>query len=175
MRSWAKAVGVVIIAVSGCAPRELQEPEQLTLLSIDGRWNERGGWDSDCRSVNGTHRCDHPDDPYTPPAGASATERFHGYPVLGKVEVMDPEERKRLVAALKVGLSSKQGMAKCFCPRHAIRAVQGGRVYEYLICFECAGVLEYLDGEQKRAGGFDTSVHPAFDEPLVKDGIPIAP
>src|SRR5687768_16467731 len=73
----------------------LSDPEQLTLFSIDGRASYR--------------REDTP----------VAVDEFHGYPVLGKIEITDPEKRRELIAALKDAVARRPEYgAKCFHPRH---------------------------------------------------------
>jgi hypothetical protein len=179
MRRWPWMIGFLIVSAGGCRSKdpELQDPEQLTLYSIDGRWNEEAGpanaVNTDCQSVKWEER--ETKRTYVPPEGVSVTESFHGYPVLGKVEVTDPQERKRLVAALKEGTGPEGTQGGCFCPRHAIRAVQKGRTFDYVICFQCHGVEEYVDGKRKPSRAFYNSVKPAFDQPLTDAGIPIAP
>jgi hypothetical protein len=100
-------------------------PEQLTLYSIDGRRLQPG-------------------------QEVQANEKFHGYPVLGKIEIADADKRKEVFAALKEGLARSNGtMAKCFWPRHGIPAVEKGRTIDYVICFECLQ-LEAHEGDSKR-------------------------
>src|SRR2546425_5725912 len=60
---------------------DLDAPDQLILYSIDGR-------DFD-----------------PPESRPMADETFHGYPVLGKVEIIDPDKRKELMTAVKEGIA----------------------------------------------------------------------
>lgn len=148
-------VGLLFLpALLGCGAgsvTELDSPEQLTLFSIDGRDEERRGV-------------------------VQAEEIFHGYPVLGKVEIIDPDDRKTLIGALRDGIARrpKEG-AKCFWPRHAIRAVEKGRTVEYVICFECERFEEFLGDKKLRHESISRDVQPAFDKPLREAGVPIAP
>jgi hypothetical protein len=160
MLNWRLAVGLLALSTAGCGPgSDLQNPEEMILFSIDGRSVE---------SQPGHRRGD---------GVPTAVGEFHGYPVLGKVEITDLEKRKQIVAALKEGRASKGEQAKCFWPRHAVRAVEKGHTVEYIICFQCGGCEVYTDG--KRSGGgslsFGRSVRPSFDRPLKDAGIPIAP
>src|SRR5262245_52600914 len=174
MRCWRMVVGFCILTAAGCRTQvELEDPEQLTLYSIDGRAPNGGGPDLDCGE--GAREWERAGPEYVPPGGMRVTEYFLGYPVLGKVEVTDPQERRRVVATLKASLGSQEKMSKCFCPRHAVRAVQKGHTFEYLICFQCSDFSEFVDGEHGRWGGFDPSVKATFNQPLVDAGIPIAP
>src|SRR5262245_37352099 len=178
MRCWKMVVGFCILSAAACRTQvgtqaDLENPDQLTLYSIDGRWPEGGGPDHDCGP--GALELERAGPGYGPPGGVTITEHFRGYPVLGKVEVTDPQERKRIAATLKASLGSEDKMSKCFCPRHAVRFTQKGHTFEYLICFQCSDFSEYVDGEHGRWGGFDPSVKATFNQPLVDAGIPIAP
>jgi hypothetical protein len=165
------ALACLILASVGCgAPTDLQSPEQLTLYSIDGRWH-RGGADWDC-GPGARELEDAPE--YIPPAGVKIAEQFHGYPVLGKVEITDAQQRQQIVSGLKEGLR-QGGMSKCFCPRHAVRAVEKGHTFEYLICFQCHDYVEFIDGNRKRSGSVGDGVRSVFDQPLRDASIPIAP
>src|SRR4051794_13551949 len=104
----------VILAAAGCASPPStslawpESPDELTVYSIDGRHRE-------VRLLD-------------PSSKTEAAETFHGYPVLGKVEITDPEQRRELIAALKEGYLRRPQMgAKCFFPRHGIRAVARGK------------------------------------------------
>jgi hypothetical protein len=92
------------------------------------------------------------------------------------VEITDPSKRKELIAALKDGVARRPefGM-KCFWPRHGIRAVEKGRVVEYVICFQCNNFDEYREGTPRRGGTINGDVRPTFDAPLLEASIPIAP
>lgn len=108
-----------------------------------------------------------------PPAG----ETLYGYPVLGKVEITDPDRRRALADALRDGLERTDvEQAKCFWPRHVLRIEAGGRATDYVICFRCQNYELYADG-RKRTGftpPFSRHVEPAFSRPLREAGVPIA-
>jgi hypothetical protein len=128
----------------------LEAPEELILYSVDGR-------------------------DFEPGQAPKAEETFHGYPVLGKVEIKEADKRKEIMAALKDGMARSDGkMAKCFWPRHAVRAVEQGKTVDYVICFECYQLQVHLDGTAK--------TEPTLREPQsvlnkhLKDaGVPLAP
>ncbi len=147
------ACGVVAVALTGCGRDPVagpDAPEQLTLYSIDGRHFEPG-------------------------QEPKAAEKFHGYPVLGKVEITDVAKRKEIAGALKDGLAQSDGwMADCFRPRHAIRAVTNGRSIDYVICFECYQ-LEAHDGDSKSVKPVTREPQSVFNKHLKEAGIPLAP
>src|SRR5689334_1966387 len=96
--------GVVVLLVGSFAIWRLTRavsttPDQLTLYSIDGR-------DPDRRQHLGSN------------------EDYHGYPVLGKLEVADAAQRRQIMRALNEGITGSNGTSnKCFWPRHGIRTV----------------------------------------------------
>jgi hypothetical protein len=143
-----------LLSTVGCrgSVHHLVTPESLTLLSIDGLRD--------------------------PEPEASGDERmFHGYPVLGRLEIKDPAELKVIVDAL---ISATQDatsthVAGCFWPRHGIRAIENGKTFEFIICFECSGFSEYINGKPVRGGPVTKNVQATFDEHLVAAGIPLAP
>jgi hypothetical protein len=125
-------------------------PEQLTLYSIDGR-------------------------DFEPGKQPKVDEKFHGYPVLGKVEITDAGKRKEIIAALKEGLAHDDGsIAACFWPRHAIRVVDKGRTIDYVICFQCYQVQAY-DGNAKSVKPVTREPQPVLNRHLKEAGIPLAP
>lgn len=71
---------------------------------------------------------------------------FRGWTILGKTAVKDAETRKRLVTALYDGIAKSDGSgARCFDPRHGIRASAEGKSVDLVICFECSWVYVFLD------------------------------
>jgi hypothetical protein len=141
---------VVTFALIGCrrdAHPDLDISEQLILYSIDGR-------------------------DFEPGQEPKADEKFHGYPVLGKVEITDLGKRKEIIAALQEGLARSDGtIAKCFWPRHAMRTVSKGRTIDYIICFQCYQ-LEAHEGDIKSVRPITASPQPVFDKYLSEAGIP---
>ncbi len=152
---WAIGSGLLLAAVAGCgrglpASARVAVPDRLTLYSIDGR--------------------DLPGDRPRP-----AGEAFHGYPVLGKAVVEDPRRRKALIDAFNAGIARSNGeLAKCFWPRHGIRAETGGATVDYVICFECLQFVTHR-GDQQVEETIDRAPLKAFNEELKRAGIPLAP
>jgi hypothetical protein len=128
---------------------DISDQDQLTLYSIDGKR-------------------------FGPGKNPDAAETFHDYPVLGHFDVIDGQQRRDLLAALRKGMSDGKQTAKCFWPRHAIRIVSGGKITDYLICFECYHVHIYSD-ESVTVRPIDGKQQEAFDRVLKDAGIPIAP
>jgi hypothetical protein len=125
-------------------------PEQLYLYSLDGRYFEPG------------------QEPKT-------AEKFHGVPVLGKVEITDPEKRREIVAALKDGVARSDGKtAGCFWPRHGLRVVEKGQTLDYVICFECLQ-LEVHAGGSKKTKPTTWAPQAVFNKHLKEAGLPLAP
>jgi hypothetical protein len=81
------------------------------------------------------------------PSRKKPAEDFHGWPVIGKTTVKDPNTRNRLVAALEKGVEENKGDSmKCFNPRHGVRATNDGMTADFVICFECYQVMVYVGG-----------------------------
>jgi BON domain-containing protein len=83
----------------------------------------------------------------TPPAFRKSNkplkETFHDYRVLGKTEIRDPDERKRLLRALYRATDDGGVPAQCFNPRHGINARLGDDTVDLVICFECSELKAY--------------------------------
>ncbi|MES2594392.1 MAG: hypothetical protein V4662_03600 [Verrucomicrobiota bacterium] len=109
------------------------------------------------------------DDPFgSPPPGSKEVEAapaspkpklkpdqiFHDYPILGKHTLPVTPEMRLIIQDLdRAGrLSGGDGMPACYFPRHGIRVVDGGRVYDLQICYQCSIANLYVGNE--RAGGF---------------------
>jgi hypothetical protein len=86
---------------------------------------------------------------------------FHGWKVLGKTEVKK-EALAKLVAAFEKGAAEQDQRvaAGCFHPRHGIRVTLDGKTYDFVICFECVGVMLFKDKEEKSTKGFGVSRSP---------------
>lgn len=155
------AAGLFLLA--GCRSDPLDrlpdEPDELTLLSLDGPAVFR----NDGR-------------PFTPADGRG--ELLFGYPVLGKVMVTDLDHRRAVVAAVREGAKYKGSMATCFIPRHAVRTVKNGHVVNVVICYECYGYRVYTgDGTAADVNGGPMSAdgRPLLDKILTDAGVPLAP
>lgn len=102
-------------------------------------------------------------------------EKFHGYPVLGKITVEDANTRKALFAAVQKGMTQSDGiMMKCFWPRHAIRTVENGRTIDYVICFQCRQ-LEIHAGDSRSVKPITHEPQEILNQYLRQTGVPLAP
>jgi hypothetical protein len=100
-------------------------------------------------------------------------ESFHGYAVLGKLDVKSAEDRKKLVDALRQGAEDNPGaVAACFNPRHGIRMKTADSTVDLVICFECLSVEVYI-GDKRAEKGFLTTGDPqeVFDAVLKAAGV----
>jgi hypothetical protein len=75
-----------------------------------------------------------------------ASDTFHGFPILGSVQVADDSTKSRLAAELVDGLLEHVTAANCFIPRHGVRAGRQGAELELVICFECNHARVYPEG-----------------------------
>ena len=140
---------MLLTAISGgCG--SVDPPDSLTLYSIDGRDFKPG------------------EEPQT-------EEKFHGYPVLGRVTFYDSEKRKEIFTALQTGISGSDGtMAACFWPRHAIRTSKNGNTTDYVICFECLQ-LTIFSGSSTKTEPTTSKPQSVFNKELQEAGVPLAP
>lgn len=153
------ALSLVLCSAIGCHAKvnpvaNLEQATSITLYSIDGNHLPQ-------------------DENAKRPATA---EKFHGYPVLGKVELTVAADRKTLLSELRRGIEGNNGMvAGCFIPRHALRATQPSGTIEYVICFECMQINVYENGKSVTNMLTTAAPQPAFDAVLKKAKIALAP
>jgi len=148
---------MLVIGFLGCGERNIERaienfdvPDKLTLYSIDDRDPE-------------------------PVKEPKSDEKFHGYSVLGKIEVTDPNKRKEIISALKEGMAKSDGsMAKCFWPRPAIRVVEKGQTIDYVVCFECLQ-LHVHEGKESKTKPITHDPQRVFNRHLKQAGVPLAP
>jgi hypothetical protein len=132
----------------------LRSPDVLVLYSIDGR---------------------------EPPDESNASDdKFHGFPVLGKLEIKQTASRAEICAAIREGVAEFDGVvAACFWPRHGLHVIEDGVPFDYVVCFECAQFRLYAagqDGKVKPTEGATTgSPQVVLDRYLEAAGIPLAP
>lgn len=122
----------LLVLLTGCGSRSVgvaDEPEiieEFILYSLDGN-------KFDLKQEN-----------------ADSDDHFHGFPILGKVDIKDVGRRKQIMDALKSGMSQSDGtVAKCYWPRHGVREVSKGKTVDYVICFECLQLKIHNDGKEK--------------------------
>jgi hypothetical protein len=100
-------------------------------------------------------------------------EKFHDYPVLGRLEIKDPKQKGELLRSLYKGISDSDGnVPACYNPRHGIRAVSGTNWIDLVICFQCKYMQEYGTGS---SAGANTTKSPAetFNRILKQAEVPI--
>ena len=69
--------------------------------------------------------------------------------------------QKQLLDALYKGIADSDGNgAKCFDPRHGIRASVDGKTVDLVICFECSWVYVFYDKDENRRGVAVTTERP---------------
>lgn len=120
-------------------------------------------------SIDGNHY------PGSPTKIPDHIEIFHGYPVLGKIELNDKTDRQTLLQALAQGIDDSDGtVAGCFIPRHGIRAVKGIQTLDYVICFECMQVVIHDNGVITQELTTDGPAA-TFNGYLTRAKVPLAP
>lgn len=75
-------------------------------------------------------------------------QTFHGYPVLGRVEVEEASFSK-VIESLRRGIFGKSVPLRCWDPHHAIRARCGTRTVDIVMCFVC-DVMQHFPTQHAR-------------------------
>lgn len=110
-----------------------------------------------------------------PSGGAANQGRFHGWTVLGVVEVSKARRAglaERIIAAVPSGDLS---VAACFLPRHGVRAVSAEGSVDLIICFQCHQVRVVFDSGPSDWYVPSSDLQPTLNALLGEAGIPIAP
>jgi len=109
-----------------------------------------------------------------PVTGKTRWETFHEYRVLGKTPIADARQKIALVNTLSEGVAHADSFAKCFNPRHAIRATQGTNSIDLVVCFECRQVKAYSGRGDRWIIPTTDDPKKLFDEVLKRSGVPLA-
>ena len=100
-------------------------------------------------------------------------DKLHGWFVLGKVKIKC-EEQKQIIESLYKSIADSNGVgARCFAPRHGIRAKKGEETVDLLVCFECYKVL-IIKGDKRGQETLTASAQKVFDKILEKHNITLA-
>ena len=98
-------------------------------------------------------------------------EMFHGFPVFAKTQIESASDRLAILTAVKQGITQDNGRSfDCFWPHHGVSLSQNGKRIDYVICFHCAKLEQYVDG----ADGFKPINHSSetlLNAQLAKAGI----
>ena len=106
---------------------------------------------------------------------SSASESFHGRPVLGKIDLKGDEAMKATGAFQDAAVGSHVGgMTLCFEPHHGLRITVGGHSYDYLLCYTCSG-LEVFEDNKPIAYGGARGAPDVLNALLMSHHIPISP
>jgi hypothetical protein len=103
-------------------------------------------------------------------------ERFHGHTILGKLEIKDPQVRRKLLTALNSAVEKgcrENLIANCFNPRHGIKAMSGTNEVDLLICFECRQI-QVFRGKENILTLVTKDPSDLFDRTLHQAGVPLA-
>ncbi len=107
-----------------------------------------------------------------PPAEALKIEEvFHDFRSLGKVEIMEPNERTALLDVLAKSVDKGQ-QKKCFNPRHGIRFIRNGEAIDFVISFECQNVSIHAP-QSERFTSIDDRVLELLNRHLKNARIPL--
>jgi hypothetical protein len=70
---------------------------------------------------------------------------FHGYKILGRKDVTDPNDRRELLSKLADSIRQNASLvvATCFNPRHGLRFKANNTQIDFVICFQCMSGRAY--------------------------------
>jgi hypothetical protein len=101
---------------------------------------------------------------------------FHGWQILGQTTIKEAAVRSQILTSVYQGTAKSDGNgAKCFDPRHGIRATVNGKTVDLVICFECHWVYVYYDSDENRQHVAVTTRDPqtVLDKALKNAGVPL--
>jgi hypothetical protein len=75
-------------------------------------------------------------------------DKFRGWRSLGKTTV-EGDKKKEVFEVLTKSIAANAPGARCFIPRHGLRATNDNVTVEIVICFECSRIEVYVDKEAK--------------------------
>lgn len=103
---------------------------------------------------------------------AANPETFHGWKVLGSVEVTDKATRLKLLESLKASVAANRNeVAACFWPRHGIRVNYQGMQQDYAVCFQCYQGRWYTGAEVNEGFALTDSPRDEFNRVLTKANV----
>jgi acyl-CoA thioesterase-1 len=107
------------------------------------------------------------------PEETSAGDAFYHYVVRNKVDVASPEDRAAIFTAIQQGIDQgyAHGAFGCFEPHHGVRLRRKGKAHDYVLCFECLNVDEFIDGKFARETTMDWTAQALIDKHLKEAGV----
>jgi hypothetical protein len=96
---------------------------------------------------------------------------FLGYEMNGKVSITDNAKIKEVSWAIQRDIAEYTRRASCFEPRHGIRATQGSKKVDFLICYACSIIYYYSDNGKDHRATTSGSSRPTLDKILNEAGI----
>jgi uncharacterized protein YuzB (UPF0349 family) len=107
-----------------------------------------------------------PDGKTTPLERLDQTKTFHGYRIRNRVDIKG-EPKSELLGKLYTAIAENPAPARCYVPRHGIRARTESRSVDMVICFQCAQARIYVvDGKQVRGTTLSEWPQKHFDDAL---------
>jgi hypothetical protein len=97
-----------------------------------------------------------------------------GWKSLGKTLVKDADTRKQVREALYKSAAEGKGLAKCFEPRHIVRASANGKSVELVICFQCDRIHITRGKDNHDIVAISAAAEPVLNKILKDAGVPLA-
>lgn len=109
--------------------------------------------------------------------GKAPAAHFHGYSILGSIEIGEPARKASISAALRAGAEAGTLGYRCWDPHHGVRVEQGRRILDFVICFTCECMQVFVDPNSDSFEWADITAEPetVLDALMTEAGIPLAP
>jgi len=78
----------------------------------------------------------------------ATNEGFCGYGIITQRVIETEEKRAAIRTALYSAIQAGEEVMRCFVPHHGIRATYAENSVDIIICFMCAHVWSYYQGER---------------------------
>jgi hypothetical protein len=110
-------------------------------------------------------------EPQTPPNASGA--RLHYFRILGQTTLDSVETHVAASEFESATSKSSAALYSCFDPRHALRIVSDGHIYDFLLCYSCHSV-EVFENDKIVAGANAEGSPAVLNELLRKHQIPLS-
>lgn len=105
---------------------------------------------------------------------SSKAGEFHGYPILGKIELSEKEIQRTKSLIDKAIADNWANRQFCFYPHHGLRVLSGKKTLDCVICFKCKTMMTYSVGTDGSTP-FGHAPEKFFNQLLKNAGVPFDP
>jgi hypothetical protein len=100
---------------------------------------------------------------------------FHGWPVLGKIE-LDADQQRGVMDSVQAAIQTPGVVSKkCFDPRHGLQVTSEGHTIDYVICFACSNIEIYKDDKRFKYSTISPEPSVLLNQILTQNAVPLSP